>query len=618
MPDWGREPGLKPTAFAPPTDNAGASPVGAPEGVAASLDRGWSLVEDCRLGLGSGPPDIVLLHPGIGVALLEMEPRWTPDAETAFRQRLDAIGFAQDFPGHLPVIHRRLRPIDLPELPVLLAEAFSWQPRLTLPEGGAWTAAARRALLSQPAGTSNAPPDAAEAHRMDPPGAAAPANWPQDMAAPPGLPARGKLALGVTLALAAGLAGYVMVQGVPGSAPQAASPAPLAVRQVIGRPELDQQVPPTPAPAIASPAPSPSPTPPPVPAEPAPVELAQAPVAAPPPATWQLAPESAPADPPTELADLPFVLPPDDTDTPLALPVDLSDLLVLLPPEPSLEANTSEAGTAEVGTTEVGTAPMQLAALPTEAPPEPLPLPAELAQLPFVALPAPPPEPLPLPAELVELPFVAPPAPPPEPLPLPAELVQLPFVAPPAPPPEPLPLPAELVELPFVAPPAPPPEPLPLPAELAQLPFVAPPAPPPEPLPLPAELVQLPFVAPPAPAPVPAAPTPSAPSAPAQAARPAAPQDPPALVTAMLRRGEALLEIGDVSGARRFFERAAQSGSGPAALAMGATYDPLQLAAIGARGIPPERATALRWYQRALALGAPEAQRRIQALEATP
>jgi TPR repeat protein len=86
----------------------------------------------------------------------------------------------------------------------------------------------------------------------------------------------------------------------------------------------------------------------------------------------------------------------------------------------------------------------------------------------------------------------------------------------------------------------------------------------------------------------------------------------------MLRRGEALLEIGDVSGARRFFERAAQSGSAAAALAMGATFDPLHLAAIGARGIPPERATALRWYRRALALGAPEAQRHIEALEATP
>jgi TPR repeat protein len=92
---------------------------------------------------------------------------------------------------------------------------------------------------------------------------------------------------------------------------------------------------------------------------------------------------------------------------------------------------------------------------------------------------------------------------------------------------------------------------------------------------------------------------------------------PPAVIGAMLLRGEALLALGDISGARRFFERAAASGNGPAALAMGGTYDPGVLATIGARGIAPDRAVALTWYRRAQALGEPRAAERIATLEAS-
>ncbi len=83
----------------------------------------------------------------------------------------------------------------------------------------------------------------------------------------------------------------------------------------------------------------------------------------------------------------------------------------------------------------------------------------------------------------------------------------------------------------------------------------------------------------------------------------------------MLQRGEALLEIGDISGARRFFERAANSGSAAAALAMGGTYDPRVLATLGARGIAPDPAAALTWYRRAQTMGEPDAASRIASLE---
>jgi TPR repeat protein len=96
---------------------------------------------------------------------------------------------------------------------------------------------------------------------------------------------------------------------------------------------------------------------------------------------------------------------------------------------------------------------------------------------------------------------------------------------------------------------------------------------------------------------------------------PLAVPDPPAVVGAMLLRGEALLAIGDISGARRFFERAAASGNAAAAFAMGGTYDPGLLATIGARGITPDAPAALAWYRYAATLGETRAAGRIAALE---
>ncbi len=84
----------------------------------------------------------------------------------------------------------------------------------------------------------------------------------------------------------------------------------------------------------------------------------------------------------------------------------------------------------------------------------------------------------------------------------------------------------------------------------------------------------------------------------------AAPARDPAQLAVMLRRGEALMAIGDIMGARRFFERAAASGSAAAARAMAETYDPHILAERRAVGLPPDPAAALAWYRRAAALGA--------------
>jgi TPR repeat protein len=70
----------------------------------------------------------------------------------------------------------------------------------------------------------------------------------------------------------------------------------------------------------------------------------------------------------------------------------------------------------------------------------------------------------------------------------------------------------------------------------------------------------------------------------------------------MLRRGDSMLALGDVSAARLFYERAAAAGSGEAATALGKTHDPEILSRLGVRSISSDRAAAARWYRAALAL----------------
>lgn len=81
--------------------------------------------------------------------------------------------------------------------------------------------------------------------------------------------------------------------------------------------------------------------------------------------------------------------------------------------------------------------------------------------------------------------------------------------------------------------------------------------------------------------------------------RPLATRRPGQDLAALLRRGEALLALGDVSGARRFFERAAEAGDPAGAHAMGRTYDPTVLGGLQVRGIAPDQALAADWYRRA-------------------
>jgi len=98
-------------------------------------------------------------------------------------------------------------------------------------------------------------------------------------------------------------------------------------------------------------------------------------------------------------------------------------------------------------------------------------------------------------------------------------------------------------------------------------------------------------------------------------------QPPPTNLTAqekeraerLIVSGDRHLEQGNIGAARMFFQRAAEGGLATGALKMAATYDPAELdrLQVKVQGAIPDRAEARKWYERARALGAPEADDRL-------
>lgn len=101
-------------------------------------------------------------------------------------------------------------------------------------------------------------------------------------------------------------------------------------------------------------------------------------------------------------------------------------------------------------------------------------------------------------------------------------------------------------------------------------------------------------------------------------------QPPPASLTAedkeraerLIVSGDRHLEQGNIGAARMFFQRAAEAGLATGALKMAATYDPAELdrLQVKVQGAIPDRAEARKWYERARALGAPEADDRLSRI----
>jgi hypothetical protein len=81
-----------------------------------------------------------------------------------------------------------------------------------------------------------------------------------------------------------------------------------------------------------------------------------------------------------------------------------------------------------------------------------------------------------------------------------------------------------------------------------------------------------------------------------------------------ITKGNELLAEGDIATARLYYQRGVDAGLHEGALAMAATFDPVELARLGALGIEGDTKTARRWYERARELGAPEAAERLRRL----
>jgi hypothetical protein len=88
-------------------------------------------------------------------------------------------------------------------------------------------------------------------------------------------------------------------------------------------------------------------------------------------------------------------------------------------------------------------------------------------------------------------------------------------------------------------------------------------------------------------------------------------------IAMLLKRGKDAFSTGDLAAARLLLRRAAEAGSAEAALALGATFDPLVIRRLGAIGAAPDPAQARQWYQKAVALGSPTASQPLAQLEAS-
>lgn len=89
---------------------------------------------------------------------------------------------------------------------------------------------------------------------------------------------------------------------------------------------------------------------------------------------------------------------------------------------------------------------------------------------------------------------------------------------------------------------------------------------------------------------------------------------PPQLVRSLVQRGDGMISLGDISGARRLYALAADEGDGDAATKLGDTYNPEFLSGHGVQGLQPDLNTAERWYRKAMKLGDPEAAKHLTTL----
>ena len=88
-------------------------------------------------------------------------------------------------------------------------------------------------------------------------------------------------------------------------------------------------------------------------------------------------------------------------------------------------------------------------------------------------------------------------------------------------------------------------------------------------------------------------------------------------IETLLKQGEGFVSVGDFVSARLVYRRVAEAHDARGALAVAATYDPIVLAKIGAKGVTGDAAKAHEWYAKARDLGSSDAAARLEALANT-
>jgi hypothetical protein len=111
----------------------------------------WEVVPRPVIGGTAEHPaqvDFALLHPGRGIALVDLAPRETVHAVALLRQVLDAARLDARHPSQLPIAYLCLAPEEVPLLPRLLDAAFAAKPPLTVADAD-WTATVRALLAAR-------------------------------------------------------------------------------------------------------------------------------------------------------------------------------------------------------------------------------------------------------------------------------------------------------------------------------------------------------------------------------------------------------------------------------------------------------------------------------------
>jgi TPR repeat protein len=83
-------------------------------------------------------------------------------------------------------------------------------------------------------------------------------------------------------------------------------------------------------------------------------------------------------------------------------------------------------------------------------------------------------------------------------------------------------------------------------------------------------------------------------------------------MTALMKRGDQSIALGDIAAARLLYQRAAEAGNASAATDLGRTYDPNYTVP----GQSPDPARAAEWYRKAIASGDPQAADLLKKLAA--